>query len=157
MTRVFATIAAAFFATFALTDPALAGCPADFSAAACADWQKAQARPVYTGPLAQTKVRVVCAEMRQKEPSALAIYEGNYRGRHTARVITTFRNTGWKKVGKVYKKVICFPQAWIQKVQTFTVCGSIGHYYFNSIEAGYFKRQKGRLTADDIARMWKGG
>ena len=132
-------------------------CPKDFSPAACESWRQAQSRPVYTGKVAETTVKVSCMEIRQKEPSAVALYEGNYASRAKARVITTFRNTGWTKTGRVYRKTICMPKAWLKKVNTFTICGSVGHYFFNSEETEYFRRQRGRLTSDDVARMWNGG
>ncbi len=166
MTRIFFGVITALFIGFVAgftpaTATAGTACPPSMQAInACSAWHRAQQLPAYTGKLAQTREPVSCAKMMQREPSALLLYRGRYvrnPDKRGVRVITRFRNVGWKREGGVFTKVICVPKQWMRTVSDFTVCGSVGHYYFNGTEASYFKRQHGRLTSDDIARMWKGG
>lgn len=160
MVKIFASFFAIIFAVFAFgAVPAMAeSCPPEYTQSACDAWKKAQARGDYNGPVKKTTEPMSCAIMYQREPSALTVYEGNYASRDSARIITTFRNTDWvQKSENVWAKTICIPKRQVLEVRTFTICGSVGHYFFNSEEAGYFKRQNGRLGSDDIARMWAGG
>jgi hypothetical protein len=160
MVKTLAILLALFLGSFALgVNPAMANdCPSEYSASACDAWKQAQARGEYKGAVKETTEPMSCAIMYQKEPSALTVYEGSYARRNDGRIITTFRNTGWVQKSKnVWAKTICIPKRQMKDVMTFTICGSVGHYFFNSEEAGYFKRQNGSLGSDDIARMWAGG
>lgn len=137
--------------------------PAMAQVNACAAYQAAADAPLTTSAQRQdSDPEVSCLEIRARTPSVLLVYEGPYvRDVDTSgvRVITRFRQmSDWRQLpdGK-WAKMICIPKSWMQSISTFTICGDVGHYYFDRAETAQFLRQRGRLTGDDIARMWQGG
>ena len=139
-------------------------CPKAMQAVnACDAYMKAVDAPLYKpGKGKVIRDDVSCLEIRQKVPSVLLVYEGQYVynvDKVAVNIITRFRRMDdWTRLSDgTFGKVLCVPKGWMRSVSDFTICGERGHYYFNRTETAQFKRQKGRLTSDDIARMWKGG
>jgi len=130
---------------------------------ACAAYLVAADAPLFTSARqAAADPEVSCLEIRARTPSVLLVYLGHYVpdvDRAGVSVITRFRQMGdWQRAEDgSWAKMLCIPKSWMQSVSTFTICGEEGHYYFNRAETAQFRRQRGRLTADDVARMWRGG
>lgn len=98
-----------------------------------------------------------CVILRQRGTGALVTTVGPYKKRNNAHVIAS-GSAAWKSVGSgIYQATWCIDKSRMKDVKHFTICGDVGHYYFNYSEAKQFKRQSGPLGHDDIARMWTGG
>ena len=152
-------------ASFAVAGSASAAdCPPEMVAMnACSAWAAAADAPLYTSAKrAASDSEVSCLEIRSRTKTAVLVYGGKYvenADEVGVNVITRFRQmSDWVKAGDgSWSKMICIPKKWLKRIKSFTICGDVGHYYFNATETGYFKRQSGRLTSEDVARMWQGG
>lgn len=100
-----------------------------------------------------------CASMRQKSGyGPLVATRGSYREKDGAEVLYVNDQPNWRAVGQgIYEATFCMPKGKLEGVRTFTICGSVGHYTFAGWEVTQFLKQSGRLSHNDIARMWKGG
>lgn len=100
-----------------------------------------------------------CAIMRQKSGyGPLVATRGSYREKDSADVLYVNDQPNWRAVGQgVYEATFCMPKGKLEGVRTFTICGSVGHYTFSGWEVTQFLKQSGRLSHNDIARMWQGG
>lgn len=157
-------IALAFCCSFFGGVAKASDCPPEMAVVnACAAYEAAADAPLATTAKRQASdPEVSCLEVRARAPSVLLVYEGPYVqdvDSAGVRVITRFRqmNDWTERPDGTWSKMLCIPKRWMKGVSSFTICGEKGHYYFNATETGYFKRQRGRLTSDDVARMWKGG
>lgn len=163
--KIAAVAASVFMGWMTSSDVAQAGdCPAVMQEQnACAAWRAAAQRELRGNPRRMANdPEVSCLEIRQRVPSVLLVYRGPYVKNADAAgvsVITRFRHVGdWKRAPDgSFAKMLCIPKHWMSNVSSFTICGARGHYSFNALETQQFKRQRGSLTADDVARMWQGG
>jgi len=131
---------------------------------ACAAYLAAADAPLTTRAQREASdPEVSCLEIRARTTSVLLVYEGPYvrdvDNTSGVRVITRFRQMGdWRQLTDgTWAKMLCVSKRWMKNVASFTICGEVGHYYFNRAETAQFRRQRGRLTADDVALMWQGG
>ncbi|MFT5831878.1 MAG: hypothetical protein ACI9SY_000254 [Candidatus Paceibacteria bacterium] len=161
MNMIFSVLVLVFTLGFGSTATA---CPSEMQALnACTTWDAAQNSPLDGQPQrGQNDPAVSCVEMVSRTPTVLLVYEGAYvPDVDTAgvRVVTKFRHVSdWKQRDDgMWSKMVCITKRWMNGIRSFTICGDNGHYYFNSTETGYFKRQSGALTPDDVAHMWQGG